>query len=46
MDYIDFVFDIPPEELEHYTLYGNFYTASTLTEGLWRVTFPLENTVS
>lgn len=43
MDYIDFVFDIPPEELGSYALYGNFYTASTLTEGLWRVTFPLEN---
>ena len=42
--YEDFVFDIAPEELEQYTLYGNFCTASNLTEGFWRVTFPLENT--
>ena len=27
-----------------HTLHGNFYTAATLTEGLWQVTFPLENT--
>ena len=35
---------IPPEELAGCTLHGNFYTAATLTEGLWQVTFPLENT--
>lgn len=43
MDYIDFIFDVPPEEVGSYTLYGNFYTASALTEGLWQVTFPLKN---
>ena len=42
-DYIDFIFDVPPEELANYTLHGDFYTASTLTEGLWQVTFPLED---
>ena len=42
-DYIDFVFAVPPEELGDCTLHGDFYTASTLTEGLWQVTFPLEN---
>ena len=43
-DYIDFVFDLSPEELGAYTLYGDFYTASARTDGLWRVTFPLETT--
>lgn len=45
-DYVDFLFDVPPEKLASYTLHGDFYTASALTEGLWRVTFPLEDTVS
>ena len=35
---------MPPEDLAGYTLHGDFYTATTLTEGLWQVTFPLENT--
>ena len=43
-DYMDFLFAVPPEELAGCTLHGNFYTAATLTEGLWQVTFPLENT--
>lgn len=41
--YQDFLFDVEPEDLDRYTLHGNFYTASTLTEGLWQVTFRLEN---
>jgi hypothetical protein len=41
---MDFLFAVPPEELAGCTLHGNFYTAATLTEGLWQVTFPLENT--
>ena len=41
--YEDFLFDISPEELANCTLHGDFYTASTLTEGLWQVTFPLED---
>ncbi len=44
--YEDFLFDISPEELADCTLHGDFYTAPTLTEGLWRVTFPLENSAS
>ena len=43
-DYIDFVFDVPPEDLAGYTLHGDFYTASALTEGDWQVTFRLEDT--
>ena len=43
-DYMDFLFAVPPEELAGCALHGNFYTAATLTEGLWQVTFPLENT--
>ena len=42
--YEDFLFDVPPEDLSNYTLHGDFYTASTLTEGHWQVTFPLEDT--
>ena len=44
VDYIDFVFDVPPEDLAGYTLHGDFYTADALTEGHWQVTFPLEDT--
>ena len=39
----ELLFDVPPEDLAGYTLHGDFYTATTLTEGLWQVTFPLEN---
>lgn len=41
-DYTEYVFDVAPLELPNYTLYGNFYTAALLTEGTWKVTFPLE----
>jgi hypothetical protein len=40
--YEEYVFDIIPTELENYTLYGNFWTSDTLTEGSWEVTFPLK----
>ena len=43
-DYTEFLFDVAPEDLSRYRLYGDFYTASHLTEGLWQVTFPLEET--
>lgn len=43
-DYLDAVFDVSPADLSNYTLHGDFYTASTLTEGRWRVTFPLVST--
>ncbi len=42
--YEDFLFDAPPEDLAGYTLHGDFYTASALTEGDWQVTFRLEDT--
>lgn len=42
VDYNEFVFDIAPEELAGCKLYGEFWTSGMLTEGNWRVTFPLE----
>ena len=44
LDYDQFAFEVPPEELEHWTLHGNFHTSTALTEGRWQVTFPLETT--
>ena len=43
LDYDQFAFDVAPADLVGYTLRGDFYTSSTLIEGLWQVTFPLEN---
>lgn len=42
IDYCEYVFDIPKEKIENYSLYGNFVTSGMITEGNWRVTFPLE----
>ena len=44
VDYDQYAFDVSPDALDRYTLHGNFTTASSLTEGRWQVTFPLENT--
>ena len=44
VDYTEFLFDVSPAQLGGYTLRGDFVTASTLTRGNWRITFPLENT--
>ena len=44
LDYLDAVFDVSPEALPGYTLRGDFTTSAALTEGTWRVTFPLEDT--
>lgn len=42
---MDFLFAVPPGMVwRNAPIHGNFYTAATLTEGLWQVTFPLENT--
>ena len=41
-DYMEYVFDITPEMLKNYTLYGDFIISGELTEGNWEVTFPLE----
>ena len=43
LDYEEFVFDVPPEDLVDYTLHGDFYTAAARIDGDWRITFPLEN---
>lgn len=42
IDYYNYVFDIPQDEISNYTLYGDFVTSGMKTEGNWRVTFPLE----
>lgn len=42
IDYCECVFDIPQEEIGNYFLYGDFVTSGMITEGNWRVTFPLE----
>lgn len=41
IDYCEYVFTIPKEEIGNYSLYGDFVTSDMLTEGNWRVTFPL-----
>lgn len=41
IDYMEDVFDITPGKLAGCTLYGNFWTSGMLTEGNWKVTFPL-----
>ncbi|NLO86811.1 MAG: hypothetical protein GX096_15505 [Clostridiales bacterium] len=40
--YEDYVFDIAPSDIHHYTLHGDFTTCNTLTEGNWEITFPLQ----
>lgn len=40
--YYEYIYDIDYNELGNYTLSGEFTTCGTLTEGKWRVTFPLE----
>lgn len=42
IDYCEYVFDVPQDELENYSLYGDFVTCGMKTEGNWRVTFPLK----
>lgn len=42
ISYCEYVFDIPQEEIEQYSLYGDFVTSGMHTEGNWRVTFPLK----
>lgn len=41
-DYQDCIYDISPEELENYTLHGNFVTSGFHIKGNWSVTFPIE----
>lgn len=42
-DYVEYAFDVPQNELEHYKLYGEFYSADSRIDGNWSITFPLEN---
>ena len=39
--YVDCIFDIAPEELKEYMLYGNFMTSGLQLEGNWEVKFRL-----
>ena len=41
VDYQEFVFDIPQDEIGDYTLFGSFVTSGLNTKGRWQVTFPL-----
>ena len=41
IDYTNYVFDIPQDEIGDYTLHGDFVTSGLKVEGTWRVTFPL-----
>lgn len=42
VDYDEQVFEIPPQELADYGLYGKFVTTGQKTDGRWSVTFPLK----
>ncbi len=42
VDYCEYVFDIPQDDIGNYSLYGDFVTSGMITKGNWRVTFPLE----
>jgi hypothetical protein len=41
IDYQEFIFDISPEEIGNYQLFGNYYSNGMNTKGNWKVTFPL-----
>ena len=43
VDYYEYVFDIPQDEIVNYKLYGEFIISEGTTKGNWQVTFPLEN---
>lgn len=40
--YEEYIFDVSPNEINNYELYGHFWTCNSLTNGDWQVTFPLE----
>lgn len=40
-DYQEFIFDVSPEKIGSYTLFGNYYSSGMNTKGNWKVTFPL-----
>lgn len=43
IDYDEYVFNIPKNEIGNYSLYGDFVTSGMFTEGKWKVTFALES---
>lgn len=44
--YEEQVFDIPPDEIGQYKIYGRFITSAPAISGNWQITFPLEDAVS
>lgn len=42
IDFTEYVFDIPEEELKDYSILGDFSANTLYTEGNWKITFPLE----
>jgi hypothetical protein len=40
--YEEYIFDVSPNEISDYRLYGYFWTSNSLVRGGWQVTFPLE----
>ncbi len=43
VDYCEDIFDITISEIGNYTMWGDFVTCDTLTEGNWSVTYQIEN---
>lgn len=43
-NYDEYVYDITPETISKYKIFGEFVTCRNNTKGLWQVTFSLENT--
>lgn len=41
--YDEYIYNITPDEINKYIPFGEFFTCKNRTEGLWQVTFPLEN---
>lgn len=39
--YVDYIFDIDPETLKDYMVFGEFTTSSGAIEGYWEITFPV-----
>lgn len=42
IDYCEYVFDLPKEDLQNFALYGNFVTSGMITKGNWQITFALD----
>lgn len=41
--YEEYIFDVGPDEIDKYKIYGQFSTCASLTKGNWNVSFPIEN---